>query len=108
LKTLVTDAPLRAVQKPMAEGCGDCHECVDICPVKAFTGEPFRETDPRKVHYDAHKCDNYPGKLGKDIRTGESCVCIFALAEENRLIDRFKSNVNGLLKYVQGGLHRGL
>lgn len=54
----------------MAEGCGDCHECVDICPVKAFTGEPFRETDPRKVHYDAHKCDNYPGTLGKDIRTG--------------------------------------
>jgi epoxyqueuosine reductase QueG len=75
--TIITDAPLKAADNPMKERCGDCHECVDICPAKAFTGEPFREEDPREIRYDAHKCDKYPGKLEKTSALGVCGMCLY-------------------------------
>ena len=75
--TVLTDAPLKAAGKPLAEGCGDCHECVDICPVKAFTGEAYREADPREVRYDAHKCDKYLSKMAKTSALGVCGMCLY-------------------------------
>lgn len=57
--TVLTDAPLEVTSEPFQTQCGDCRECVDICPVNAFTGEPFREDEPREVRYDARKCEEY-------------------------------------------------
>jgi len=57
--TVLTDAPLEATGEPLQVQCGDCRECVEICPVNAFTGEPFRENEPREVRYDARKCEEY-------------------------------------------------
>lgn len=57
--TILTKASLGATGRPMNERCGECTDCVDICPVKAFTGQPFREHESREVRYDARKCDNY-------------------------------------------------
>jgi epoxyqueuosine reductase len=56
--TILTDAPL-ITGSPLKESCGDCTDCIDICPVSAFTGEPFSEEDPREVRYDAAKCEEY-------------------------------------------------
>lgn len=75
--TVLTDAPLKAADKPMEQRCGECHECVDICPVKAFTGEPFREEDPRENRYDAFKCDKYLGKLKKTSALGVCGMCLY-------------------------------
>jgi epoxyqueuosine reductase QueG len=57
--SVLTDAPFPAVSKPMDEQCGKCQACVDICPVQAFTGEPFREGESREVRYAAALCDQY-------------------------------------------------
>ena len=57
--SVLTDAPLAATGTPMAQRCGDCTECVEICPVHAFTGRPFRQDEPRSARYDAAKCDEY-------------------------------------------------
>jgi len=57
--TILTDAPLNTNNKVVEEQCGDCRECVDICPVRAFTGKVFKEGDPREVRYNARKCDDY-------------------------------------------------
>lgn len=56
--TILTDAPLEA-GKPMDQRCGDCRECVDVCPVKAFTGRSFIESEPREARYDARRCEKY-------------------------------------------------
>jgi epoxyqueuosine reductase len=56
--TVLTDAPL-PVGAPMDVRCGTCRQCVDICPVQAFTGEPFRADEPREKRFDAAKCDRY-------------------------------------------------
>ena len=57
--TILTNAPLEASGSLMAERCGDCRQCVDICPQGAFTGRPFREDEQRELRFDAGKCDRY-------------------------------------------------
>lgn len=72
--TVLTDAPLTPTGKPMEEQCGNCTNCVDICPVSAFTGEAFREGDAREVRYDARKCENYL----EDTETPSVCgLCVY-------------------------------
>jgi epoxyqueuosine reductase QueG len=70
--TVLTDAPLKATGEPMEERCGSCVQCVEICPVEAFTGQPFRENEPREARYDASKCDRYFSKMEAQ---GEVPVC---------------------------------
>ncbi|MGB8232557.1 MAG: 4Fe-4S double cluster binding domain-containing protein, partial [Methanobacterium sp.] len=57
--TVLTDAPLKPAGEPLENGYGDCTECVDTCPVSAFTGENFRSYENREVRYDARKCEKY-------------------------------------------------
>ena len=56
--TILTDAPLPAGE-PMDPRCGACHECVDACPVQAFTGRPFVAGEPRDMRFAAEKCQHY-------------------------------------------------
>ena len=75
--TILTKASLQPTGKPMDERCGECTDCVDICPVKAFTGQPFREEESRQVRYDVGKCDNYVGSMdGKD-GMGVCGMCLY-------------------------------
>ena len=70
--SVLTNAPLIPTGTPMDERCGTCQECVDSCPVHAFTGEPFREEDAREVRFDASKCDRYFSSLREQ---GKEAVC---------------------------------
>jgi epoxyqueuosine reductase len=71
--TVLTDAPLTKTGEPIAEHCGDCKECLNICPVNAFTGQPFRENQPREIRYNASKCYRYFAKMKE--KDAESAVC---------------------------------
>jgi epoxyqueuosine reductase len=71
--TVLTDAPLKATGKPIEPRCGKCTQCMEICPVQAFTGEPFRASDPREKRYDAIKCDQYFAEMRE--KDAESAVC---------------------------------
>jgi len=66
--TVLTDAPLQVTGKPMEERCGDCEACIAICPVKAFTGEPFRENESREARFDAGKCNRYFAQMREKVR----------------------------------------
>lgn len=57
--TILTDAPLIPTGNKMDSRCGTCNECVRICPVQAFTGRNFVESESREHRYDARKCDSY-------------------------------------------------
>jgi len=71
--TVLTDASLSETGQRMDQGCGDCVECVEVCPVKAFTGKPFREQEPREARYDARKCDRYFARMREE--DAELAVC---------------------------------
>lgn len=75
--TVLTDAPLPITGKPMEERCGSCRQCVEICPQQAFTGESFREHEPRKVRYDARKCEQYLDELKEKNWRTVCGLCIY-------------------------------
>jgi epoxyqueuosine reductase len=76
--TVLTDAPLPASGRPMEERCGSCRQCVEICPVQAFTGEPFRASEPREKRYDARKCERYFDALkAKDLEAAVCGLCLY-------------------------------
>lgn len=76
--TILTDAPLKITGEPVESKCVECSECVDICPVNAFTGEPFRENEPREVRYDAKKCEKYLYNLEDHSDWNVCGLCIYA------------------------------
>jgi epoxyqueuosine reductase len=75
--TVLTDAPLTPTGQPLKPHCGKCTACVDICPIKAFTGEPFREDQPREARYNARSCDQLhksPDQFGLPALCG---LCVY-------------------------------
>jgi epoxyqueuosine reductase len=75
--TVLTDAPMPATGTPMEQHCGSCRECVDRCPVSAFTGRTFDETEAREARYDALRCQTYLEELGE---RNERAVCGMCIA----------------------------
>jgi epoxyqueuosine reductase len=76
--TILTDAPLQPTGGPMEQRCGECTLCVDICPVQAFTGEPFRPGEPREKRYDAARCEGHLNALTRqDLDTGVCGLCLY-------------------------------
>jgi epoxyqueuosine reductase QueG len=57
--TVLTNAPLEPTGEPMQDRCATCIECVEICPVQAFSGKHFDPNESREVRYRADKCDAY-------------------------------------------------
>jgi epoxyqueuosine reductase QueG len=74
--TILTDAPLKA-GSPIGEKCEDCRECMDICPVKAFTGAPFNPLEPREVRFNAHLCRSYFKKREEKLGDGRCGLCVY-------------------------------
>lgn len=75
--SVLTAAPLSATGQMMASACGACQECVDICPVQAFTGRVFQPDEPRAARFDARKCDDYLENLEKTNAPGVCGMCLY-------------------------------
>ncbi len=75
--TVLTDAPLVPTGTPMEQRCGKCTECMDICPVHAFTGRPFRDDETREARFDAAACDRYFKELEKGSGPVVCGLCLY-------------------------------
>ena len=75
--TVLTDAPLQVTGEPMKEQCGTCRQCVEICPPGAFTGQPFRPGEPRKVRFAAQKCKQYFADMDETIGLPVCGLCLY-------------------------------
>jgi epoxyqueuosine reductase QueG len=82
--TVLTDAPLEPTGQAMEARCGDCRECVDVCPVSAFTGRPFLENEPREARYDARRCAQYHLELEKKNGVGVCGMCLYVCPHGRR------------------------
>jgi epoxyqueuosine reductase len=75
--TVLTDASLAVTGEPMEERCGSCQQCVESCPPRAFTGEPFREQEPRDVRFVARKCREYQNELQEAMGVSACGMCLY-------------------------------
>lgn len=75
--TILTDAPLKPTEELMKNRCGDCTACVEICPVKAITGKPFVEDEPREIRFDAKKCEEYLEKMKSERQLDVCGMCLY-------------------------------
>lgn len=75
--SILTDASLGPTGKPMDVQCGECRECVDICPTKAFAGKNFCADEPREVRYDARKCEKYFDAMKSNGQIAVCGMCLF-------------------------------
>ncbi len=89
--TVLTNAPLPA-GRPMASRCGDCHECVDICPVKAFTGRNFDPAEPREARYDAAACDRYFRDMERQTGTAVCGQCLYICPHGRKQASHLKTS----------------
>jgi epoxyqueuosine reductase len=76
--SVLTDAPLEPTGKSVDQRCGDCMECVKICPVQAYTGRNFMETEPREARFDASKCNDYFQALEAAGKPRVCGLCLYA------------------------------
>lgn len=76
--TILTDAPLTPTGTLRESKCGECRNCVDICPVHAFTGRAFIEGEPREARYDARRCEEYLKSIEKPGMPGVCGLCIYS------------------------------
>lgn len=70
--SILTDAPLVVTGEPINQECGECNQCVDICPVNAFSGRNFEVDEPREIRYDAKRCEDYYNEMKS---RGEVAIC---------------------------------
>jgi len=76
LVTVLTDAPLLP-GTPMPEQCGTCRLCVEACPPQAFTGQPFRDDEPREARFNPHACEAYRQERAK-VSGARACgLCVY-------------------------------
>jgi len=75
--TVLTDAPLEVTGEPMEERCGDCQQCVAICPPLAFSGQPFRPGEPRSTRFAAHKCREYFEEMEEATGLSACGLCVY-------------------------------
>ncbi len=76
--SVLTQAPLFSVDDPVAQRCGDCVECVKICPVQAIKGRNFEPGESREDRFDFGKCSKYFDELYTRDKWGVCGMCLYA------------------------------
>jgi epoxyqueuosine reductase len=72
LVSVLTNAPVSAVDRPMDQRCDGCDACVSACPAGAIRGRPFVAGESREERLDFRKCQGYFEEMEK---TGKHAVC---------------------------------
>ncbi len=75
--TVLTDFPFDESPALMEDQCGNCTDCVQHCPVRAFTGRNFDPREPRQARYDAKKCHDYFESLEKSLKPRVCGMCLY-------------------------------
>jgi epoxyqueuosine reductase QueG len=76
--TVLTNAPLEVSGRPLDSRCGECTNCADICPAKAFTGRIFQDNEPRSMRFNAHACKAYLQETEKATGLSVCGLCTYA------------------------------
>lgn len=76
--SILTDAPFRRIDDPIEQRCGDCMECVTICPTKSIKGRNFALGEDREERLDFRRCDSYFEAMKKSREYAVCGMCLYA------------------------------
>ena len=76
--SVLTAAPLKTVDNPLAGQCDDCEECLKVCPVKAIRGRSYVPGESREERFDFLKCQAYFEGLKKSRKHAVCGMCLYA------------------------------
>jgi epoxyqueuosine reductase QueG len=91
LNRVLTDAPLPTGTPIVASRCRDCRACVDACPGRAPTGEPWQQGKPRDLFFDAFACRRAAREMAQEKTgiIGTFCgICVAACPWTQKYIRR--------------------
>lgn len=77
LISILTNAPLETVDNPLTQSCGECTECVKICPVKAIKGKNYEPGESREERFDFFKCHKYFKNLESKQKYPVCGMCLY-------------------------------
>jgi epoxyqueuosine reductase QueG len=66
LASVLTDAPLIAVDNPLEHRCNGCRSCVEACPVAAIKGRDYVLGEAREERFTFLTCEAYFKELERD------------------------------------------
>jgi epoxyqueuosine reductase QueG len=84
LVSLLTDAPVKAVDNLQTEQCGACMACAKACPVGAIKGRAFVRDEPREERFDFRKCQRYFDELKRTQKHPVCGMCLYACPYGNK------------------------
>lgn len=76
--SVLTNAPLDAVDNPLEQKCNDCMECVKACPSRAIKGNNFKAGESREERFEFLKCQNYFLDLKKKYKWDVCGMCLYS------------------------------
>jgi epoxyqueuosine reductase len=93
LGTVFTDLELPCGPPLTRNFCGKCTRCVEACPAKALTGNPWQPGLPRENILDVRACDQWKKDHYFQYHKGHTCgicsaVCPFGLKVLKKLQDK--------------------
>jgi epoxyqueuosine reductase len=80
ITSVLTDAVLSAGTPVENSDCGDCRDCVEICPGNAITGNEWEAGVSREYLYDALKCREVARKWQREREGIRDDICGMCIA----------------------------
>jgi epoxyqueuosine reductase len=81
LVSILTDKEVLPEKKPMTKSrCGNCTICVERCPAKAATGQPWDINTDRDIYFDAFRCREKCGEFGRTLLNIDRRICGICVA----------------------------
>ncbi|MBN2837035.1 MAG: epoxyqueuosine reductase [Candidatus Delongbacteria bacterium] len=75
--SLLTNAPLKAVDNPVEQKCKNCTECMKICPAQAIKGVNYELGRHREDRFDFSKCQAYFEQLKEKYKWNVCGMCLY-------------------------------
>ena len=75
--SVLTNAPLRKINHPIEQKCGECSKCVKICPTKAIIGKNYVDGESREERFYYEKCSSYFEKMKLSQQYSVCGMCLY-------------------------------